>query len=151
MNCQVLEMRDTRKAECRFVEVLTTEASGEVIGYRYGGSQPGPNVMVAGDARLMDAVFDRLSHLPTFPWMRGKLYLIELDGIECAGLGDAQRHLADVILDDLILLPNAPGRADHDAAVDAGYWAVLRLCSRLGMIDGRGVRGHQTLAWQRAI
>tara|TARA_R110002072_G_scaffold58841_5_gene149632 strand:+ start:98 stop:247 length:150 start_codon:yes stop_codon:yes gene_type:complete len=49
--------------------VLTAKDSGGTIGYRFGGDRPGPNALVAGDAPLVEALFDRLRSLPTLPWM----------------------------------------------------------------------------------
>ena len=125
--------------ECKFVEILTAEMSGDVIGYRFGGSQPGPNALIAADAVLIEALFDRLNALPTLPWMWGKLYLVALDDFDCSDMDNIKDHLADVALDELVMLPNADGHFEQGYAVDRAYWATLRLCSRLGMIEGRGV------------
>ncbi len=124
---------------CRFVEVLTAQDSGENIGYRFGGDRPGPNALVAGDATLMDALFDRLCNLPTLPWMWGKLYLVTLDGVECTGLPDIARCIPDMAFDALVMLPNEPAEHTRDFSLDRAYWATLRLCRQLGMIEGRGV------------
>lgn len=126
--------------ECGFVEVLTTEISGEQIGCRYGGSFPGPNALVAGSTALIEALSDRLSQLPTLPWMWGKLYLVEIDGIEMLDLRDAASALAHVRFDEVILLPDAKVFENWQIAVDQAYWTTLKLCRRLGMIEGRGVR-----------
>lgn len=124
---------------CKFVEVLTAHTSGEAIGYRFGGDRPGPDALVAGDVALMEALFDRLHNLPTLPWMWGKLYLVALDGVECTGLPDIARCIPDMSFDALVMLPYTPGRDTHDYSVDRAYWTSLRLCRKLGMIQGRGV------------
>lgn len=139
MNFVMMETGDVDRTACKFVEVLTTKDSGEAIGYRFGGDRPGPNALVAGDAPLMEALFERLHDLPTLPWMWGKLYLVTLDGVECTGLPDISRCIPDMTFDALILLPYAPGADTHDFSVDRAYWDSLRLCRQLGMIEGRGV------------
>ncbi|MGB3246211.1 MAG: hypothetical protein WBB25_16875 [Sulfitobacter sp.] len=125
--------------DCKFVDVLTASISGEAIGYRFGGGRPGPNALVAGDARLMEALFVRLNNLPTLPWMWGCLYLVTLDEIECTGMADIKRCLPDVPFDEMILHPYAPGPDTHDFSVERAYWKTLRLCRNLGMIAGRGI------------
>lgn len=125
--------------ECKFVEVLTAEFSGAIIGYSFGGARHGPDVLVSGDGRLMDALFDRLNGLPTLPWMWGRLHLVTLDGIECTGVNDVKKCLPDLSFDELVMLPYAPGNDTHDFSVDRAYWTTLRLCRNLGMIQGRGV------------
>ena len=127
------------RQECRFVEVLTTELSGEQIGYRYGGSFPGPNVLVAGTSALIEALSDRLYRLPTLPWIWGKLYLVEIDGVDLLDIRDAHSALAHVRFDDVILLPHAKGFANWQETVNQAYWTTLKLCRHLGMIEGRGV------------
>ena len=125
--------------ECPFVEVLTAEVSGAEIGFRFGGNYPGPNALIAGDVALIDALSDRLLALPTLPWMWGKLYLVEIDGIARLDIRDAQSGLAHVMFDEVILLPHAKTFADWQGTVNQAYWTTLKLCRRLGMIEGRGV------------
>lgn len=125
---------------CRFVEVLTAQMSGNTIGYRFGGSLAGPNALVAGEAALVDALFDRLHRLPTLSWMWGKLYIVALDGVECPDLDSVRMSLAAVQLDELIMLPHTKGLPVWQHSVDRAYWTTLRLCRRLGMIEGRGIR-----------
>ena len=139
MNHSMMKSGDDGHDACKFVEVLTANISGEPIGYRFGGDRPGPNALVAGDAALMEALFDRLYNLPTLPWMWGKLHLVTLDGVECTGLPDIARCIPDMSFDALVMLPYAPGADTHDFSVDRAYWATLRLCRQLGMIHGRGV------------
>lgn len=135
-----VNIQKTDFEECSFVEVLTAEISGDVFGYRFGGSLPGPNALIAGDAVLIEALVDRLNELPTLPWMWGKLYLVALDDVEMTNLHDVRLKLADVHLDELIMLPHPSGKALCAHSLDCAYWASLRLCSCLGMIQGRGVR-----------
>ncbi len=125
---------------CNLVEVLTAEHSGETIGYAFGGNNPGPNAVITGATALIEALYDRLGGLPTLPWMWGKLYLVEIDGIEVLDVDDVKSCLADVVIDDLIMLPHPHGTAEIcQHSVERAYWATLRLCRQLGMIEGRGV------------
>lgn len=123
----------------KFVEVLTAEMSGEAIGYCFGGGRPGPNALVAGDRRLMNALFERLNTLPTLPWMWGRLYLGTTENIERVGLKDIKNGLANLHFDGLVMLPYLAGAKTHAISVDRAYWGTLRLCRNLGMIVGRGV------------
>lgn len=133
------QLASEAQQESGFVEVLTKEISGEQIGYAYGGSFPGPHALIAGATTLIEALSDRLSQLPTLPWMWGKLYLVEIDGIELLDMRDAQSSLAHVRFDEVILLPHAKGFENWQNTVDQAYWTTLKLCRSLGMIEGRGV------------
>ncbi len=122
-------------AECKFVEVLTAEISGEIIGHRFVGRQPGPNALIAGDADLIDAIYDRLNGMPVLPWVRGSVYLVEIDGIELFDMRDVKSCLSGVVFDEIILLPNGQTEPVRQHAVHRGYWALLRLCRQLGMSE----------------
>ncbi len=139
MNCPKTASIGNDLNENKFVDVLTAYASGETIGYRFGGGRPGPNALVAGDARLIDALSERLAKLPTLPWMWGQLHLVALDDVECRSLSDISNCLPELIFDELVLLPYAPGDDSHDYSIDRAYWTTLRLCGQLGMIQGRGL------------
>lgn len=125
--------------ESRFVEVLTAPTSGVTIGYCFGGYKVGPNALISGDAVLIDQIVDRLILLLTLPWMRGQLYLMKLDRIDYTSERDIRAHLGGVVVDELVMLPHLNPLTDETEQVQSGYWTVLRLCSKLGMIDGRGV------------
>jgi hypothetical protein len=125
--------------ESKFVDVLTSEFTGDLVGYRIGGCRPGPNAVVAGDAILIDALFGRYMDLPTLPWLWGSLYLVVLDSAHSGYLPELTRCLDGVTIDGLVMLPYAPSDGGHDRSVDSGYWAGLRLCRQLGMIGGRGI------------
>ncbi|WP_308917823.1 hypothetical protein [Jannaschia sp. LMIT008] len=113
-----------------FVEVLTVAAPGLVAGYRFPGGRPGPTLLVALSDALLDPVSDRMAALPTLPWMRGVLDLVRLDAV---GWGD---WTPPGPTDATLSLPVHDATA---AAVREGYWSILRMCTRMGMIDGRGV------------
>ncbi|MGB5863689.1 MAG: hypothetical protein WBG95_05270 [Sulfitobacter sp.] len=126
-------LSQTDSDECKFVEVLTTEISGEVIGYRFAGVQHGPSVLVAGHADLMAALFERINNLPTMPFSCGNLYMVTLDGIECSDMTDIKRCLPEAIFDEVVMLPYASAPDLREFSVDRGYWAIVRLCQTLGM------------------
>lgn len=113
-----------------FMEVLTSAFSGATIGYRLPGARPGPNVVVATATGLIEPLTDRLAALPTLPWMRGALEIVDLDAI-----ADGAWHPFRPIDATLSLLSHSAG----EASAKDGYWTILRLCGRLGMIDSRGV------------
>ncbi|MGC1494184.1 MAG: hypothetical protein WA790_00135 [Sulfitobacter sp.] len=146
MNATMMESDDDDREMCKFIEVLTAQQTGATIGYRFGGDRPGPNALVAGDARLMQSLFNRLHNLPTLPWMWGKLYLVTLDEMECTGLQDISRCIPDIAFDALVMLPYAPGADTHDFSIDRAYWTSLRLCRQLGMIQGRGVNDDRVFS-----
>lgn len=146
MNFAINTCAPTFVEESKFVEVLTSEDFGELIGYRIGGGRPGPSAVLAGDPDLIEALFERLMAVPTLPWMWGRLHLVSLEFIESGNLHELQTCLPEVKVDGLILLPNPKSDESHDVAVNDGYWAGLRLCSQLGMIEGRGVKPAENRA-----
>ena len=125
---------------CRFVEVLTSETTGLPIGYCLGGGSPGPNVLAVGHSPLMDVVFERLSLLPTLPWMWGKLYLVTLDALDDGNITDARKAIPETPFDEIIMLPFSTFEGSDEKTADQSYWSVLKLCAGLGMIAGRGMR-----------
>ena len=125
--------------ESRFVEVLTFGGAATQIGYRLGGAQPGPNVLVAGHAPIADTIYDRVMALPTLPWMYGKLYLIVLDALDKGTIGDPLNFVPEEQIDEVLFLPFCRQSAFADDAAKQGYRTLLKTCARLGMINGRGV------------
>lgn len=131
---------DHRPACSGFVEALNDPRDARPFGYRIGGARPGPTAVVAGYAPIARDIYDRLLGLPSLPWLRGSLVLITLDALDLAVIDE---ELIDLIgpVDRTLHLP-FPSRAEREVAVQEGYWAVLKLCSQLGMISGRGVNAH---------
>lgn len=122
------------------VDVMTSPWRDKTIGYRLGGFNPGPSVLVAGHDPVAALVFDRLLQLPTLAWMRGTLNLIFLNALEREGL---ERHISQMIEpkpDERIYLPYVLDETHHVETANEGYWSVLRTCKDLGMIEGRGVK-----------
>jgi hypothetical protein len=128
-----------RSDKCRFVEVLSTSSRARKLGYRLGGSRPGPNVLVAGLSRVAEQVFEGLLALPTLPWLRGELVLIALEALDEEGPGGRVEALSETGFDEILFLPYAVKAPFSEEAAREGYRTVLRLCTQLGMIDGRGV------------
>ena len=125
-------------AESGYIQVLTTDAEGAVLGYRFMGTRAGPHLVVAGHDAMAQEVFDRLIAIPTLPWMRGCITMVRLDL-----LGDIEADLAALspfgAVDRTIALPLSDGVSD-ELAIRRGYHSVLSACADLGMISGRGVR-----------
>ncbi len=121
-----------------FADVFTAE-NGALLGYRLGGHIAGPRVLVVGHDPIAAPVFDRLMALPTLGWLYGELTLINLTALDTA---KESRRFAEFILpkpDELMFLPYNLRTREERKTCDAGYWSVLRLCTDLGMISGRGV------------
>ncbi|WP_415918839.1 hypothetical protein [Tateyamaria sp. SN6-1] len=126
------------KTESGFAEVLTTQATGEVYGHRLRGAAPGPQLVVAGMCASAEIVFDRLLQIPTLPWMKGNLLLIQLNKLD-----NLQFDLATLpplgIIDRTLVLPWDSSDETDVIAARRNYHLVLRTCAELGMIQGRGV------------
>ncbi|WP_131802285.1 hypothetical protein [Yoonia tamlensis] len=129
-----------------FVEVLTTNQQGKPFGLKFGGAFAGPNVLVAGHRPLTSMVCDRLLQLPTIHWMRGTLTVISLDALEEAAMSRSVASVIEGRPDELLFLPYAPRTAFREAAAKESYWSILRLCTSLGMISGRGIPSNPNLA-----
>jgi hypothetical protein len=126
-----------RQPGCGFVEVLNDARDARPFGFRIGGARPGPTAVVAGYSPVACEIYSLLLELPTLPWLRGALVLITLDALNDASI---DKELSDLIgpVDRTLHLP-FPARGDQEAALREGYWAILKLCTQLGMISGRGV------------
>jgi hypothetical protein len=146
-----LALQNASTQECRFVEVLTSDKTGDVIGYRFGGGRPGPNVMAAAYAPISDYMFERMSDLPTLPWMWGSLFIINLDALADDEARDPLNRLAGVPIDALLTLPISSLEGNETTAADQSYWATLKLCADLGMIQGRGLAARNDWATDHLI
>jgi len=139
MQMSVNEFPPDLSEESKFTEVLTSEMNGNLLGYRIGGSRHGPNAVLASDAVLTEALFERFMSLPTLPWLWGRLYLVSLDSVDSGCLQELHSCLHGVPIDRLLMLPYAAKGIGHANSIESGYWTGLRLCRQLGMIEGRGV------------
>ncbi len=118
----------TQSKTVSFSKASNRIASNCRIVSRLGGLRPGPALLVATGPGLFDPLGQRLSALPSLPWMRGSLTLVSL--------WDACDTLPDRDFDDVLTLLQVDS---HPDTVSAAYWTVLRKATVLGMIEGRGV------------
>lgn len=125
------------------VVALLHNRTGDLIGYRIGGHTPGPEVVIVGYRSASAEAFHRLAQLPSLPFLLGQVTLIYQEALEDqqSGFGYAalsRRHIDGSLFisyDADNMTEDSLGRMRSDA-----YWSVLRLCARLGMINGRGVK-----------
>lgn len=130
------------QADANYVEVFTCDGNGAVFGYRLVGASAGPQVAVLGSCAAAELAFDRLMNIPTLPWMRGNLVLIQIDALDAAfSQIDALESLGPI--DRTITLPRASAVVPTEAEVRQYYQSVLRVCAELGMISGRGLSRSQ--------
>jgi hypothetical protein len=122
----------------RFVEVLAGDKGKNKVGYRLSGGKPGPTVLVAGFGSVAGPVYSRLLDLPTLPWMRGTLILIDLGALDDLNPNHPLLQSFGVI-DRMVHLPFAAATTENDDLQQQGYWMVLKICTEMGMISGRGV------------
>lgn len=121
-----------------YIQVLTTESTGTVYGYRFVGAKAGPQIVVAGHCDSAQEVFDRLIAIPTLPWMRGSMVFVRLDMLDDINADFAALSPLGQV-DRTIVLPLADS-TDKERTIRTAYHAVLRAFAGLGMISGRGVR-----------
>jgi len=122
------------------LEVLTNSDTARTIGYRLGARISGPNLVVAGHNPTADLVYDRLLRLQPLCRLRGTLTLIYMKEMESEVLTfQVAEHLMP-LPDEVVFLPIAADSSQIANAAHKGYWSVLRMCTRLGMISGRGVQ-----------
>ena len=114
-------------------------------GFRIGGANAGPNLVVACQTALAQRVYQRLMLIPTLNRMRGTLFLLIADRVEESRdpmLLDRLPGLKGPV-DFMLTLPSLHVAGLEDAAVAElvarNYWAVLRTCARMGMVQGRGI------------
>ena len=121
-----------------FVEVLTTQVTGKPFGYRLQGGSSGPQLVVAGVCDMTDEVFDRIMRIPTLPWMRGSLVLIRLNALDDLFTDLARLNPLGTV-DRTLVLPWPDDKVLNAFVLRRNYHLILRTCSDLGMIAGRGV------------
>jgi len=114
--------------------------TSQIVGHRIGGAFAGPKLMVAADAPLAEAVFKRLTKLPTLPWMRGELWVINLTSFNEHTILHLPATLWETPIERTVVLPHVTSDTLSEEIATEAYWSVLRLCSDLGMISGRGVQ-----------
>ncbi len=118
--------------------MLLTDRTSTAFGYRLVGAKPGPQVVVAGICPAAEGVFERLLSIPTLRWMRGNLVVVRLDVLD--DLVQDISSLAPLgVVDRTVVLPVADTEEGNALRVGRNYHLVLRTCTELGMIAGRGV------------
>ena len=118
-------------------------STNDVAGYRICGAKAGPTALVTGFRDMIAPTFLRLAELPSLPRMQGQLILAFVDQIEAPESGISGRGIFSERIDGSIFIDfHATSNTGPDVLLRAHrevYWSVLRLCTRLGMISGRGV------------
>lgn len=115
------------------------------LGFRVGGLAEGPNVVVACQAALARQVYQRLLLIPSLNRLKGRLFLISLDRLDDLQDFASLRGLLGVSspIDQILTLPTINlDTLDETAATELvrrNFYAVLRLCARMGMVQGRGI------------
>ncbi len=116
----------------RFAEVLPT-------GFKFTGTDLGPQILVAAPKHLAEEVFKRMLNLPTLPWMSGAIQIVELE--------DAQNtYHSEETFDEMLCLPCVQDQELDDESIRRALLTTLRLCAKLGMISGRGLGDPRLLA-----
>lgn len=114
-------------------------------GFEVGGLAAGPNVLVGCHSALARQVYQRLLLIPSLNRIRGRLFLLALDRLGDFGALGSLDELPGVTgpIDRVMTLPSIELDALDDRAaaelVRRNYYAVLRLCARMGMVQGRGI------------
>lgn len=139
MSVQLEVVQGETVTKSRYIGTLEHIDRSEGLGYHIGGAFAGPKLLVTADMSLLASVFDRLSNLPTLPWMRGELWMINLNAFDDSAKLQVPSSLWDTPFDATIMLPYEHSGFPEKSAIAEGYWTVLRLCADLGMISGRGV------------
>jgi hypothetical protein len=98
----------------------------------FDGAFAGPTLLVICTQDVFEDVADKLAQIPSLPWMKGRIILVD-DASETAGL--ALCGIEDEI-DISMRIPDP--REPHNKP----HFTVLRRCTALGMISGRGVPMH---------
>jgi hypothetical protein len=70
--------------------------------------------------------------------MRGTLILIDLGALDDLNPNHPLLQSFGVI-DRMVHLPFAAATTENDDLQQQGYWMVLKICTEMGMISGRGV------------
>ncbi|GGE48835.1 hypothetical protein [Actibacterium pelagium] len=126
------------ETENGYLEVFTTQRTGTEFGYRIVGAKPGPQVVVAGHCTSTVKVFERLLAIPTLPWMRGNLVLIRLDALDDL-IHDITSIASIGVVDRTVILADSVSEEGDEKLQRRNYHMILRTCSQMGMVAGRGV------------
>lgn len=124
-------------------ERLIHARTGAIVGYRIIGVEAGPLALATGRRCDAEKAFLRLITLRSLLRLRGELTLMFQNELDDPLIGDEVTSLMARGYDGSVFISyqNARGALLATQERDA-YWSVLRLCTRLGMISGRGVPGY---------
>ena len=122
-----------------FLHPLTFGKSAVSIGFRIGGERPGPNLLVIGHSLYLEAIIERLCQIQSIPWMWGNIYLVMDDALDEDIAKCPAQAIAQTPFDDIIKLRSEGVGLTPQKHVRQGYFKILKKCSALGMITGRGV------------
>lgn len=135
------------------VRPIFGQAGTALVGYTIKGAAPGPRAVVSGFEPVAGMAFKRIISLPSLPFIRGELALVYTDRVSTADLGRLGGDGGADAADEVLFLPF---RTDADTdpfdqrrAAQEAYWSILGMCTRLGMISGRGVLNRFVEARER--
>lgn len=122
---------------------LRAESELHGTGHKLGGARPGPVLIVSGFEDLSRQVYERLIALQSLRFLKGTLYLMYTDKLG----EDAEAKILSPErvgpIDDVLFLPFVAREAiDGEEITEArtnAYWEILAMCTRYGMITGRGI------------
>lgn len=124
---------------------LPQEHQYQRFGFRISGSTAGPNIVVACQDALARRVYQRILLIPSLNRIKGHLFLISSDRLGNLRELESLRGLlgVDGPIDHIMTLPAVKFDTLNDTAVTEAvrqnYFAVLRLCAQMGMVQGRGI------------
>ncbi len=138
---QILTLR--QKIDVTPVAPLLHGATNDVVGYQIGGHTPGPEAIVIGHRAATATAFNRLAQLPSLPFLVGRLTLVYQEALDDDASGIGYMDVVPNPVYGSLFIGCIPDMATSSATrrrIDnETYWATLRLCAKLGMINGRGV------------
>lgn len=119
------------------------QAGTALVGYAVKGAMPGPRAVVSGFEPVAGPTYKRIVALPALPFIRGELVLAFADRVSVADMRQMNGAGGVDAADEVLFLPFR-GEANTDPfdlrrASQEAYWSILGMCTRLGMISGRGV------------
>ena len=127
-------------ASQKFVSNLTSATSNQLIGYEIGGAVPGPTVVVAGFRQASEPSFDKIALIPSIARLKWRLLLVCLESLDLTGIQELT-ELDLGFVDEILFLQAKPDEQKYEPEnVDLHFWKILRLCTDLGMISGRGIK-----------
>lgn len=128
------------KCSQKYVANLTSATSNQLIGYEIGGAVAGPTVVVAGFRQASEPSFDRIANIPSISRLKGRLLLVCLESLDLTGIQELTELNLGFVDEILFLQAKPEEKSFQPENVDLHFWKILRLCTDLGMISGRGIK-----------